>query len=39
MTKDELKKKYEMLDGFIIAMGILSIPIALVVGFYFLLGI
>jgi hypothetical protein len=39
MTKEELKKKYEMLDGFIIAMCILSIPIALVVAFYFLLGI
>lgn len=38
MTRNKLKKKYEMLDGFIIAMCILGIPIALVVAFYFLLG-
>lgn len=39
MAKNELKKNYEMLEGFIIAMCVLSIPIALVVAFYFLLGI
>lgn len=39
MAKKELKKKYEMFDGFIIAICILSIPIVLVVAFYFLLGI
>lgn len=39
MAKNESKKNHEMLEGFIIAMCALSIPIALVVVFYFLLGI
>jgi hypothetical protein len=39
MAKNELKKNHEMLEGFILAMCALSIPIALVLAFYFLLGI
>jgi hypothetical protein len=38
MAKNELKKNHEMLDGFIIAMCILGIPIAIIIAFYFLLG-